>query len=163
MLKNQLAKGNNGLVKAKYITFGIEADSLKAAKPRMERVEADILANFKTMGVKARPLTGLERLETLHGQLHPDGQEKLRFSWRDIPNTGLSTKDFIAPTSFTFREGKTFGNYPVMDKRYRQKFHIHDYFFAKTLDQVRPGGIVAFVTSRYTMDRRNPQIRKYLA
>lgn len=108
MLKNQLAKGNNGLVKAKYITFGIEADSLKAAKPRMERVEADILANFKTMGVKARPLTGLERLETLHGQLHPDGQEKLRFSWKDIPNTGLSTKDFIAPTSFTFREGKTF-------------------------------------------------------
>ena len=108
MLKNQLAKGNNGLVKAKYITFGIEADSLKAAKPRMERVEADILSNFKTMGVKAHPLTGLERLEILHGQFHPDGQEKLRFSWKDIPKTGLSTKDFIAPTSFTFKEGKTF-------------------------------------------------------
>lgn len=108
MLKNQLAKGNNGLVKAKYITFGIEADSLKAAKPRIERVEADILANFKTMGVKARPLTGLERLETLHGQFHPDGQEKLRFSWKDIPRTGFSTKDYIAPTSFTFREGKIF-------------------------------------------------------
>lgn len=108
MLKNQLAKGNNGLVKTKYITFGIEADSLKAAKPRMERVEADILANFKTMGVKARTLSGLERLEVLHGQLHPGGQEKLRFSWEDIPKTGLSTKDYIAPTSFDFRDGKTF-------------------------------------------------------
>ncbi|AOT68776.1 VirB4-like conjugal transfer ATPase, CD1110 family [Geosporobacter ferrireducens] len=108
MLKNQLAKGNNGLVKTKYITFGIEADSLKAAKPRMERVEADILANFKTMGVKARALSGLERLEVFHGQFHPDGQEKLRFSWEDIPKTGLSTKDYIAPTGFDFRDGKTF-------------------------------------------------------
>nr|WP_242841757.1 MULTISPECIES: ATP-binding protein [Clostridia] len=108
MLKNQLAKGNNGLVKTKFITFGIEADSLKAAKPRMERVEADILANFKTMGVKARTLSGLERLEVLHGQFHPDGQEKLRFSWEDIPKTGLSTRDYIAPTSFDFRDGKTF-------------------------------------------------------
>lgn len=108
MLKNQLAKGNNGLVKNKYITFGIEADSYKAAKPRMERVEADILANFKTMGVRARSLNGLERLEVLHGQFHPDGQEKLRFSWEDIPKTGLSTKDYIAPVSFDFRDGKTF-------------------------------------------------------
>ena len=108
MLKNQLAKGNNGLVKTKFITFGIEADSFKAAKPRMERVEADILANFKTMGVKARTLSGLERLEVLHGQFHPDGQEKLRFSWEDIPKTGLSTRDYIAPTSFDFRDGKTF-------------------------------------------------------
>lgn len=108
MLKTQLAKGNNGLVKVKYITFGIEADALKAARPRIERVEADILANFKTMGVKARALNGLERLEVLHGQFHPDGQEKLRFSWKDIAQTGLSTKDFIAPTSFDFRDGKIF-------------------------------------------------------
>ena len=50
MLKGQLAKGNNGLSKTKYITFGIEADDLKAAKPRLERIEADILANFKVLG-----------------------------------------------------------------------------------------------------------------
>ena len=49
MLKNQLAKGNNGLVKRKYITFGIQADSLKAAKLRLERIEADVLSNFKQL------------------------------------------------------------------------------------------------------------------
>ena len=108
MLKNQLAKGNNGLVKSKYVTFGIEADSLKAAKPRLERIETDILAGFKTLGVTARPLTGLERLEVLHGQLHPDGQEKFRFDWRDIAKTGNGTKDAIAPSGFDFRDGRTF-------------------------------------------------------
>lgn len=108
MLKNQLAKGNNGLVKSKFITFGIEADSLKVARPRLERIEADILANFKTLGVTARPLSGLERLEILHGQLHPDGQEKLRFDWKDIAATGTGTKDAIAPSGFDFRDGRTF-------------------------------------------------------
>ncbi len=108
MLKNQLAKGNNGLVKAKYITFGIEADSLKDAKMRIERVEADILANFKVLGVTARSLSGVERLEVLHGQLNPGGRDKLRFHWNDIAKSGLSTKDFIAPTSFNFRNGRTF-------------------------------------------------------
>jgi hypothetical protein len=108
MLKSQLAKGRNGLVREKYITFGIEAASLKEARPRLERVEADVLANFKTLGVLARSLTGLERLEILHGQLHPDGQEKLYFDWKDIPLTGLNTKDFIAPSSFDFRDAKSF-------------------------------------------------------
>ena len=108
MLKNQLARGNNGLVKTKYITFGIEADSLKTAKPRIERVEADVLSNFKVLGVSARTLSGMERLETMHGQFHPGGREKLRFSWKDLPKTGLSTKDYIAPSGFDFRDGRTF-------------------------------------------------------
>jgi type IV secretory pathway VirB4 component len=108
MLKNQLAKGNNGLTKTKYITFGIEADNLKAAKLRIERVEADILNNFKTLGVSARSLTGTERLEVLHGQLHPDGTTKFHFDWKDRVKTGLSTKDYITPTSFDFRDGKVF-------------------------------------------------------
>lgn len=57
-----------------------------------------------------------------------------------------------------------FGNYRVSDKPYdKLGFSIHNYFFAKALDQVRPGGIVAFVTSRYTMDSKNPDARKYLA
>ena len=57
-----------------------------------------------------------------------------------------------------------FGNYKVSDKPYdRLGFSIHNYFFAKALDQVRPGGIVAFVTSRYTMDQQAPEVRKYLA
>ncbi len=115
MLKNQLAKGNNGLTKTKYITYGIEADSLKAAKLRLERIEADILANFKALGVKAHSLDGYERLAILHQMFHPAGGQKLRFSWDAIYKTGLTSKDFIAPDSFTFAHkqrfqiGKTYG------------------------------------------------------
>ena len=108
MLQSQLAKGNNGLIKLKYITFGIEADSLKVAKPRLERIEADVISNFKVLGVKAYALSGLERLSVLHSQMHPTGDESLRFAYNDLPKTGLSTKDYIAPTGFDFRDGKTF-------------------------------------------------------
>ena len=108
MLKSQLSKGNNGLVKQKYITFGIEADSLREAKPRLERIELDIINNFKMLGVSAHSLNGVERLKVIHGQLHPDGTEKLHFDWGDLPKTGLSTKDYIAPTSFDFRNKKAF-------------------------------------------------------
>ena len=109
MLKNQLQKGNNGLTKRKYITFGIEAEDLRTAKMRLERIETDVLGNFKALGVQARPLNGLERLELLHSQLHPDGQEKLHFNWSDLPKTGLSTKDYIAPSGLSFsQDGKTF-------------------------------------------------------
>lgn len=108
MLKNQLSKGNNGLIKNKYVTFGIEADNLKAAKPRIERIETDIMNNFKTLGVKAHSLTGKERLEILYRQLNPDNKEKFMFTWSDIAKTGMSTKDFIAPTSFNFYDSKTF-------------------------------------------------------
>ena len=59
MLKMQLAKGNNGLVKTKYITFGIKAENLRTAKARLERIETDILNNFKVLGAAARPLNGL--------------------------------------------------------------------------------------------------------
>lgn len=109
MLKSQLQKGNNGLTKRKYITFGIEADDLRTAKMRLERIEADVLANFKALGAQAKPLDGLDRLELLHSQLHPDGQEKFHFTWADLPKTGLSTKDYIAPSGLSFsNDGKTF-------------------------------------------------------
>ena len=107
MLKNQLAKGNNGLVKSKYITFSVEADNLSAAKSRLARIETDILNNFKVLGVSARPMTGYERLEMLHGIFHPEG-EPFRFSWDWLIPSGLTTKDFIAPSSFRFGEGRTF-------------------------------------------------------
>lgn len=108
MLKGQLAKGNNGLVKTKYVTFGIEAENLNTAKPRLERIEADILSNFKALGVTARSLSGHERLKVLHGQFHPGGNEQFRFNWKDIAKTGNSTKDFIAPSGFDFRDGRSF-------------------------------------------------------
>ncbi|MBE7726342.1 MAG: conjugal transfer protein TraE [Enterocloster citroniae] len=107
MLKNQLEKGNNGLVKQKYITFSIEADNLAAAKARLSRIETDVLNNFKVLGVTARPQTGYERLQTLHGVFHPEG-EPFRFSWDWLAPSGLNTKDFIAPSSFRFGEGRYF-------------------------------------------------------
>ena len=109
MLQNQLARGNNGLIKTKYLTFGVEADRLKAAKPRLERIETDLLNNFKRLGVAAEPMNGMERLRLLHGMLHMDEQEPFRFSWDWLAPSGLSVKDFIAPSSFEFRTGRSFG------------------------------------------------------
>lgn len=123
MLKNQLAKGNNGLVKTKYITFGVKEKSLKEAKPKLERIEADILNNFKTMGVIAQPLNGAERLAVLHRSFNPDGREKFRFSWDMLPKSGLSVKDFIAPSSFDFSKGNSFR----MSGKYGSSF-IHQHY-----------------------------------
>ena len=108
MLQNQLARGNNGLIKSKYLTFGIDADSIKAAKPRLERIETDILNNFKRLGVAAETLDGKARLAQLHSIFHMDEQLPFRFEWDWLPSSGLSTKDFIAPSSFEFRTGKQF-------------------------------------------------------
>ena len=107
MLKHQLAKGNNGFVKSKYITFSVEADNLNAAKARLARIETDILNNFKVLGAAARSMTGYERLEALHSVFHPEG-EPFRFSWDWLTPSGLTTKDFIAPSSFRFGEGRYF-------------------------------------------------------
>ena len=109
MLRNQLAKGNNGLIKTKYLTFGIEADGLKAAKPRLERIETDVLNNFKRLGVAAEVLNGMERLRLMHDIFHIDAPQPFQFSWDWLAPSGLSVKDFIAPSSFTFRTGNCFG------------------------------------------------------
>ena len=109
MLQNQLAKGNNGLIKTKYLTFGIDADNYKSAKPRLERVETDILNNFKRLGVVAASLNGFERLRLMHDVFHMDEQQQFRFSWDWLPQMGLSVKDFIAPSSFEFAKGNSFG------------------------------------------------------
>ena len=108
MLENQIAKSNNGIVRSKYITFGINADGIAAARPRLERIETDIVGNFKKLGVQSATLSGRERLEVLHSQLHPGGKEKFIFSWDMILKTGMGTKDFIAPTSFDFRQSRAF-------------------------------------------------------
>lgn len=108
MLKSQLEKGNNGLVKSKFITFSIEADSLKKAKPRLERIETDILNNFKVLGVTAYPLNGEERLQIMYETFNPDADVPFRFDYSQLLQTGLTTKDFVAPTSFLFKSGKDF-------------------------------------------------------
>ena len=109
MLRDQLAKGNNGLIKTKYLTFGIEADGMKTAKPRLERIETDVLNNFKRLGVVAEPLNGTDRLRLLHDMLRIDDPAPFRFSWDWLASSGLSVKDFIAPSSFEFAKGNYFG------------------------------------------------------
>ena len=108
MLKDQMAKGNNGLMKSKYITFAIEAENIQEARPKLERIEADILANFKVLGVSAYPLNGVERLRILYETFNPEQSVPFSFQYNQLLTSGLSTKDYIAPTSFTFRNGKYF-------------------------------------------------------
>jgi len=108
MLRDQLAKGNNGLVRTKYITFGIEAENIREAKPKLKRIEADILNNFKVLGVSAYPLSGEERLQILYETFNPEEKVPFQFSYDRILRSGMGTKDFVAPTSFVFKEGKTF-------------------------------------------------------
>ena len=108
MLKNQLAKGNNGLVRTKYITFGVEAENIREAKPKLERIETDILNNFKVLGVSAYPLDGRERLQIMYETFNPEEKVPFRFSFDQVMRSGMGTKDFIAPTSFLFKNGKDF-------------------------------------------------------
>ena len=110
MLKGQVAKSNNGIDRAKYITFGVPADDLAAARPRLERVEADVIGNFKRLGVESSPMDGRERLAVLYGQTHPGPQpEPFRFNWKDIVKTGQSTKEAVAPfEGFDFSNSRLF-------------------------------------------------------
>ena len=108
IIEVQQAKGNNGIVKTKYLTFGIDADNIRSAKPRLERIETDILNNFKRLGVSAEVLNGQERLRVLHDILRMDTPESFAFRWEDLPRSGLSTKDYISPSSFLFNRAKDF-------------------------------------------------------
>ena len=108
MLKKQLAQGNNGLTKTKYLTFGIEAETMRQAKPKLEHVETDLLNNFKRLGVSARVLNGRDRLHLMHDMFHMGDDDKFHFDWKWLVSSGLSVKDFIAPTSFAFNGSRTF-------------------------------------------------------
>lgn len=108
MLRWQLAYGNNGMVKRKYLTFSIEAENIKKARPKLERIESDILNNFKTLGVSACSLSGEERLKILYGIFNPESQISFHFDYDSMIESGLTTKDYIAPTSFVFQSGRDF-------------------------------------------------------
>ena len=110
MLRRQLAQGNNGLTKTKYLTFGIEADSMKQAKPRLQHVEIDLLNNFRRLGVRAKSLTGKERLHLMHSMFHMGGgdNDRFYFDWKWLVESGMSVKDFIAPTCFAFPTSRIF-------------------------------------------------------
>ena len=108
MLKKQLAQGNNGLTKTKYLTFGIEAESIKQAKPRLIHIENDLMNNFRRLGVMANTMDGKERLHLMHSMFHMGDDDKFYFDWKWLVNSGLSVKDFIAPTVFAFNGSRTF-------------------------------------------------------
>lgn len=108
MLRGQVAKGKNGLAKTKYLTFSIEAENARLAKSRLERIEIDLINNFKRLGVSAATLNGTEYLEVLHDIFNMDEHKPFRFSWKWLVPSGLSTKDFIAPSSFEFKTGRQF-------------------------------------------------------
>ena len=108
VLLHQMEAGNNGLTKTKYLTFGINAESMKTAKPRLIHIETDILNNFKRLGVQAKSLNGSERLELMHRQFHIGDDAKFHFDWKYLAGSGLSVKDFIAPSSFAFPTGRYF-------------------------------------------------------
>lgn len=161
VLKTQLAKGNNGLIRRKYVTFGIEADSVKSAKPKLERIEADIINNLKAMGVSARSLSGFERLKVLYGMMNEESQAPFIFNYDMVARTGLTTKDFVAPTSFDFRDsrffkmGRTFGavsflqilapelsdkmlaDFLDMDNSIVVNFHVQSIDQAKAIRQIK--------------------------
>ena len=107
--------------------------------------------------MRGSKLYGIE-LDSISGRI-----AKKLYPNADITVAGFETTD--RRDFFDLSVGNVpFGNYKVSDKPYdKLGFSIHNYFFAKALDQVRPGGVVAFVTSRYTMDQQTPDVRKYLA
>ncbi|MBQ9305292.1 VirB4-like conjugal transfer ATPase, CD1110 family, partial [Butyrivibrio sp.] len=108
VLLQQMEAGNNGLTKTKYLTFGIHADSMKSAKPRLIHIEMDLLNNFKRLGVMAETLNGYQRLELMHKQLHMGDRARFHFDWKYLVGSGLSVKDFIAPSGFEFPTGRYF-------------------------------------------------------
>lgn len=109
MLMGQVEKGNNAIVRTKYATISVEADSLRSAKVRLEQTELQMLNHYKRLGIRGEPMDGKQRLELLYRILHMDDpQSAFRFDWKWLPASGLSTKDFIAPSSLYFKEAHRF-------------------------------------------------------
>ena len=110
----------------------------------------DSMSGSKVFGIEIDPITG-----RIAQQLY----QKNSIAIQGYENTALPDSFFDLAIG-----NVPFGGYGVSDKKYdKHKFHIHDYFFAKTLDKVRPGGVMAFVTSSWTMDKKNPAVRQYIA
>ena len=103
MLKKQAAKGNNGIIKSKYLIFGVESNGYKEAKSRLNNIEKDVIRNLNNIGTLARGLDGKERLRILHEYFNQDTMEPFRFSFKDLAESGKSVKDYIAPPGFDFR------------------------------------------------------------
>lgn len=121
MLKKQAAKGNNGILKSKYLIFGTECSGYKEARAKLSSIEADVIKNFLNLGTHAKSLDGKERLRVLHEYFNQDTMEPFRFSFKELSESGKSVKDYIAPPGFDFRypsrfkSGKMYGSVHYLD------------------------------------------------
>ena len=121
MLKKQAAKGNNGIIKSKYLIFGIESKGFKEARAKLVSIEADVIKNLTNLGTHAKSLDGKERLRILHEYFNQDTMEPFRFSFKELAESGKSVKDYIAPPGFDFRypsrfkAGKMYGSVHYLD------------------------------------------------
>lgn len=105
MLIGQFAKGTNNLKKERYLTYGIHAKDYRNAKLKMAKISKQIEKYLRKFNSRCRILNGYERLELLFRIFHPATKERFMWNW-DMPvNTGLSSKDFIAPSGFSFKSG----------------------------------------------------------
>ena len=110
----------------------------------------DSLENCKLYGVE---------LDSISGRITRQLYQKSTVAVQGYEDTNLPNSFFDVAVG-----NVPFGDFKVLDKKYdKHKFLIHDYFFAKTLDKVRPGGVIAFITSKGTLDKENPSVRKYIA
>ena len=96
MLKKQAAKGNNGIIKSKYLIFGVESNGYKEAKSRLNNIEKDVIRNLNNIGTLARGLDGKERLRILHEYFNQDTMEPFRFSFKDLAESGKSVNILCA-------------------------------------------------------------------
>ena len=118
MLKKQAAKGNNGIIKSKYLIFGTECDGYKEASAKLKSIEADVVKNLNNLGTHARSMSGKERL---HEYFNQDTMEPFRFSFHEMAESGNSVKDYIAPPGFDFRypsrfkAGQMYGSVHYLD------------------------------------------------
>lgn len=105
MLLSQLSKGTNNLSKERYVTFGIHATDYKAAKLKLYKIAKQVEKYLKKLGCSCRIMNGYDRLELLFRMFHPGTKEKLMWNFDMQLGSGLSSKDFIAPSSFSFKYG----------------------------------------------------------
>ena len=119
------------------------------------------IGNFLGMlpdSMSASQMFGVE-LDSISGRIAQQLYQKSSIAVQGFEKTSLPDSFFDLAIG-----NVPFGQFKVPDKQYdRHNFLIHDYFFARTLDKVRPGGVVAFITSKGTMDKENPAVRKYIA
>ena len=121
VLRKQASKGNCGVLKSKYVIYGVEADNLREARSRLNNIGKDIVKNLNRIGTNAKGLNGKERLQILYEFFNQGEMKPFYFSFDDLSKSGNSVKDYVAPSGFDFRypsrfrSGTMFGSVHYVD------------------------------------------------